>query len=86
MGSVLLVAADPVANGSRHFDLSRKRAGGSHQEGRPGTRGPGLQAAFYVRDGRSGAEWEAVALAEACIAEWQEFFTQAGLSITDLVT
>lgn len=83
-GSVLLVAAD-LANGSKHFDLLNQRAGGSHQS-RADVRvyvGQGVQATFYVQDEQSHTEWEAVDLADACIAEWRQFLTETGLPIPD---
>lgn len=85
--SILLVAAD-LANGSKHLVLDRERAGGSRQT-RKDARihvGHGVQATFYVMDMRSDAEWEAVTLADACIAEWREFITQAGLALPDWKT
>jgi hypothetical protein len=83
--SVLLVAAD-LANGSKHFALTNPRSGDSHQT-RKEIRvwvGQGVQATFYVRDGRSDAEWEAVTLADACIAEWRVFFSHEGLTAPEL--
>jgi hypothetical protein len=75
-GDLLKVAAD-VANGSKHMSQTpnQQRAHGSGQ-----TRndvwvfvGEGVRTKFYIEDARNGQDIEAVALADACLVEWQAF-------------
>jgi hypothetical protein len=75
----LLIAAD-VANGSKHMMQTRAmtRAGGSEQSRNDVTIvvGRGVKHTFYIQDGRAGgAEYEAVDLADLCIAEWRPFLS-----------
>ena len=82
-GNLLKVAAD-VANGSKHMSQTtgQQRAGGSSQ-----TRndvwifvGEGVRTRFYIEDGRNGEDIEVVALADACLSEWQAFLQRWGLT------
>lgn len=69
-----------VANGSKHMMQTRAmtRAGGSEQTRNDVTIvvGRGVKHTFYIQDGRAGgAEYEAVDLADLCIAEWRSFLS-----------
>lgn len=85
-GDLLQVAAD-VANGSKHMSQTaeHQRANGSAQ-----TRndvavviGEGVRTTFYVEDARSGCDFEVVALADACLAEWTTFLERWQLTPPD---
>jgi hypothetical protein len=82
-GDLLKVAAD-VANGSKHMtqQAHHQRANGSRQ-----TRndvsvyvGRGVSTTFYIKDVRNGQDFEAVALADSCLDEWQAFLRVWGLT------
>lgn len=79
----LFVAAD-VANGSKHMRLTDPKADGSRQTRNSVTwvGGRGLMHTFWVQDARpSGREFEAVELADLCIAEWTSYIDDHGLTI-----
>lgn len=81
---VLKVAHD-VANGSKHMTLSRPWAGGSEQGRNDATIvvGQGVQHVFYIQDARNGQDWNALSLADQCLAEWRSFLEQHGLAEPD---
>ncbi len=67
----MLIAAD-VANGSKHLGLTNERADGAHQTRNDWTVyvGTGVGGTFFIEDGH-GNEYEAVTLADRCLAEWR---------------
>jgi len=78
---MLHVAAD-LANGSKHLKLTRTpRAAGSAQTRRDIQVfvGHGVSHTFWVTDARSGKDYEAVELADLCLAEWTTFLATRGL-------
>lgn len=79
--SLNLQAAHDLANGSKHLELTKPAVEAS--QGRNDATlhvGSGMQHVFYITIKKTGQEFEAVALAELCLADWRAFLAKYNLT------